>query len=329
MMERIAQAKKLGRSFGRQDALRSIDFELRSGEILALVGSNGSGKTTLLKILAGLLRPSWGSVQVFGLDPFRQRARVMAQARFAFAPPPLYDNLTAREHLLMLGGISSNGSPRPGKQDVDRALATVGLSARADDRSSTYSFGMRQRLALAQALVPLPRLLVLDEPTDGLDPLAVLELRAVLERLRSEHQVTVLLSSHLLIEVESLVDRMLVLEQGRVLFDGAPAELRSGKSVLSLRVDDPVRALQALAESGLSPTAAADGTLELPSGSANLIETCRLLGAEGLELLEFHQRTPTLERALLQRIRDARKDTGIPPSNRGADRLDNRPAKES
>ncbi|MEE8585978.1 MAG: ABC transporter ATP-binding protein, partial [Acidobacteriota bacterium] len=298
----IAQVTKLGRSFGRRHALYSIDFTLERGQIMALVGPNGSGKTTLLKILAGLLRPSWGSAQVLGLDPFTQRARVMQRARFAFAPPPLYDTLTAREHLQLLSSISNNGAPRPSRREIEKALLTVGLMGRADDRAGTFSFGMRQRLVLAQALLPLPELLVLDEPTDGLDPLAVLELRAVLKRLREEQGVTILLSSHLLIEVEKLVDRMLVLEEGRVIFRGRPTELRQEKGRLRLVCDEAQKAADLLKKRGFSPQLDGPGVVYLPGdGSLSLQEASRLLQAEGLELKEFHRQTPTLEQALLER----------------------------
>ncbi len=305
----IAQVTMLGRCFGRHHALYSVGFSMEKGQIMALVGPNGSGKTTLLKILAGLLRPSWGSAQVFGLDPFAQRAEVMQRARFAFAPPPLYDNLTAREHLQLLSGICSNGAARPGRQDIDKALRTVGLMGCADDRAGTFSFGMRQRLVLAQALLPLPELLVLDEPTDGLDPVAVLELRGVLKRLRQEQGVTILLSSHLLIEVEKLVDRMLVLEEGRVIFRGRPAELRHQNGRLRLVCDQAEKAAAVLRERGFCPTLDGPGVVHLSGGKGlSLQEASRLLEGQGLKLVEFHRQTPTLEQALMERIREARSD---------------------
>ncbi len=210
------------RRFAARVALDGVDLEVRPGEIAALIGPNGSGKTTLLKLVAGFLRPDSGEVRVFGLDPARERPAVMRRTRFAFAPPALFEALTAREHLVHLVGI---GGGRAKASEIERALETVGLADRADERVRAFSFGMRQRLALAQALVPVPELIVLDEPTDGLDPLAVLELREVLRRLRDEHGTAVLLSSHLLVEVEELVDRLLVLHEGRELFGGSPAEL--------------------------------------------------------------------------------------------------------
>ena len=222
MGEPVVRARGLARRFGARLALAPLELEVGAGEVLGLVGPNGSGKTTLLRMLSGFLKPSEGELRVLGCEPWSERARLMERARFAFAPPPLYERMSAREHLRCLGAL---GGEPPSAADIQRALDTVGLGERADERVRAFSFGMRQRLALAQALVPRPELLVLDEPTDGLDPLAVLELREVLARLAREEGVTVLLSSHLLVEVEELVDRMLVLFEGRSLFLGTPHEL--------------------------------------------------------------------------------------------------------
>ena len=203
------------RSFGRRVALDDVSLVVGPGEIVGLVGPNGSGKTTLLRLISGFLRPDAGDVRVFAIDPFRDQPRVMERTRFAFAPPALFETLTAEEHLRYLASIRANGMPPVSRTEIARTLETVGLADRAGDRVKTFSFGMRQRLALAQALLPTPKLLVLDEPTDGLDPLAVLELRDLLLRLRDEHGLAILLSSHLLMEVEELVDGMLVLSEGR------------------------------------------------------------------------------------------------------------------
>ena len=295
------------RRFGARTALAGASFEVGPGELIGLVGPNGSGKTTLLKVVAGFLRPDEGQARVFGLDPYRDQARVMERARFAFAPPALFAGLTGREHLVHLARIAAPGSPRVTAAEIDRALETVGLAERGADRVAAYSFGMRQRLALAQALLPRPELLVLDEPTDGLDPLAILELRGVLVRLREEHGTAILLSSHLLVEIESLVDRLLVLSEGRTLFQGTPAELLEGGAHLRLRVSDVERARAALSEHGLRvEIAGGDGReLVLERGAVSLAEAAGCLAARGVALEAFHEERPTLEDALLERLRAA------------------------
>ena len=300
------QVSGLEKRYGARRAVTDIELEVRPGEIVALVGPNGSGKTTLLRVLAGLARPSAGSARVFGLEPFRERAEVMRRARFSFAPPALLPALTGREHLVHLAAV---GTRRPPSAEIDRALELVGLADRADDRVGAYSLGMRQRLALALALVPRPELVVLDEPTDGLDPLAVLELRGILRQLREEYGVAVLLASHLLVEVDQLVDRMLVLSEGRAVFSGPPAELVRDTTRIALTADDPDRALELLRAAGHDARQNGGRALELPhdAGSALALEEARaLLAAGGVRLEAFHIHRATLEEVLIERLREER-----------------------
>ena len=297
----------LTRRFGRRVALEAVDLSVFAGEIVAMVGPNGSGKTTLLSILAGLLRAHGGAVRVFGHDPFLEGPRMLERARFAFAPPAFFPALTPREQLRHLTRIRRGRCPRVSPREIEEALDLVGLRERADDPVRTFSMGMKQRLALAQALLPRPDLIVLDEPTEGLDPLAVLELRAILSDLARERGVAILLSSHLMVEVEQLVDRLLVLSEGRSVFMGAPGDLIGGSVPLRLRVDpeDLERAAKALSASGCDPRRVGD-ELELPAGSLELLEAVALIGSAGVRLREFRSRRVTLEEALLNRLRAAR-----------------------
>lgn len=298
------QIEGVERRFGRRVAVAGVHLTITGGEIVGLVGPNGSGKTTLLKLLAGLARPSRGQVRLFGLDPHRHRASAMRRARFAFAPPALFENLTAAEHLRYLPALSGERSDRPAQRDIERALAQVGLADRARDRVGTFSFGMRQRLALAQTLLPMPELIVLDEPTDGLDPLAVLELRAILLELRRDHGVTILLSSHLLLEIDQLVDRMLVMKDGQTLFCGAPADLHREGARLRIEASPLEVAATALARQGVIATREVrGGGLLLAPQAVTLEDAQAILAAAGARLLAFHETRPTLEEALLHRLR--------------------------
>ena len=307
----VLEVESAVRCFGKRIALGGVDLNLASGEILALVGPNGSGKTTLLKLLAGLLKPTSGRVRVFGMDPFACRAKVMVAARFAFAPPAWYPQLTARETLTFLTGIGAGGVERIDRAQISDALDTVGLLDRADDRVRVFSFGMRQRLALAQAILPTPKLLVLDEPTDGLDPLAILELRAVLRRLRDEHDVAILLSTHLMTEVEHLVDAMAVLHEGSLIFHGPPNELLRNGRCLRLALDGTAeaiaRTIALMREEGSELTHGDNGYVTLPVGSMTLDHAGKLADRCGAVLKEFHEQRPTLEAALLDRLRAARE----------------------
>jgi ABC-2 type transport system ATP-binding protein len=294
----LVETRGLERRFGARCALAGVELEVRAGEIVGLVGPNGSGKTTLLRILAGLLRPTAGMVRVAGFDPSVEREEVMRVARFAFAPPALLENLTAREHLAHFGGL---GGARVVGAESERVLGAVGLAARADERVRSFSFGMRQRLTLALSLIPRPALLVLDEPTEGLDPLAVLELRGILAALRREQGLAVLLSSHLLLEIDQLVDRMLVLSEGRVLFSGAPAELVAGTERVRWRVSDAERALVLARARGLAAEPAGAGGIEL-AVSPPLGEVAAWLAGHGITLEGYARERATLEQALLARL---------------------------
>lgn len=300
----VLDVRQLSRRFGARLALDRVDLRVESGEIVGLVGPNGSGKSTLLRLLAGFSRPTGGEARVFGFDPWFERERVMAKARFAFAPPALIETLTAREHLELLPGV---GGVKVDAADVERVLHVVGLAQRSDDRVRTFSFGMRQRLAIALTLLPRPELVVLDEPTEGLDPLAVLELRAVLARLAREHGVAVLLSSHLLIEIDELVDRMLVLHEGRTVFAGTPRELCAGTRRTRARVSDVPRSLEVLRTRGLAATDLGGGEIELDGRAPSLAEAAEFLRAGGVELAEYHVREATLEEALLARLAGERR----------------------
>jgi ABC-type multidrug transport system ATPase subunit len=303
----VVETCGVGRRFGARLALASVDLAVPQGAIVGIAGPNGAGKSTLLHVLAGLLRPSTGTARVFGLDPNVARAAVMRRARFAFAPPGLWPFLSAREHVVALARLSAPPvSAALLDAEIDAALDLVGLRERQHDRAGSFSFGMRQRLALAIALCPRPELLVLDEPAEGLDPLAVLELRAILARLRRDHGVTVLLSSHLLLELDALVDELVVLEQGEVLCAGAPEALR-GSPRWRLVADAPARAAEALAAAGLAATAADDGSLWLaPDVALDLAAAQRLLAQAGVALVEFARVQPSLEQALLARLRARR-----------------------
>ena len=309
-MSDIAQAspdpvhvERVSRRYGERLALAQVDLRIGAGEIVALVGANGSGKTTLLKLVGGFLRPTSGRVRVFGTDPVRDPERVMARARFAFAPPALYDSLTASEHLFHLSALhTTDDHESVAAATIDATLELVGLRRRAHDRVRTFSFGMRQRLILAQALVPRPQLLVLDEPTDGLDPLAIQELRHVLARLRREHGMTILLSSHLLVELEHLADRILVLDEGRTVYEGAPAGLIEDVQSLHIEVDAPDRAAACLRAAGYDSQPAGAQQLELTNGHPTLADAVRLLRAGGVELRAYHTHRPTLQEAFLRRM---------------------------
>jgi ABC-2 type transport system ATP-binding protein len=268
--ERAIGCRELTKRFGRRRALENVSFDVSRGEICGFLGRNGAGKTTTIRILLGLLFPSDGWVSVLGETPPLSAARAR-QIGFALEQPPFYPWLTARENLRSI--LWANRG-RLEERDLDRSLARVGLSQDAGRKVKEFSHGMRQRLALACALAPSPDVMVIDEPTTGLDPAGIRDVRAIL-REEAERGCAVLLSSHLLSEVEKACDRVVVLEQGRLVASGTFEELGGldQRVEVQVRAEDLPQAIRAL--TALDVVVRPDGRL-LISGSS---------GREVLELL--------------------------------------------
>ncbi len=220
-MPAIVEVENLSKRFGRVRALNGISFSVAEGEVFGFLGPNGAGKTTTIRILLGLQRADTGTVRIGGHDCWmdhNQAARVFGAT---LEQPALYGFLSGRDNLRI---FARTMGPVDEKQISD-LLGTVGMSERANDKVKRYSMGMRQRLALAQAMLGKPRLLILDEPTNGLDPNGIHGLRILMRQLATEQGVTIFFSSHLLSEVEELCDRVVVLRSGEVKAAGPLSEL--------------------------------------------------------------------------------------------------------
>ena len=219
----IVSFQNVAKWYGEVIGLVDVTVELGAG-VTALLGPNGAGKSTLLKLLTGQLQPSTGTVRVFGDDPFK-RTRVHRRVGFCPEPDAFYEFMSGRAFVTYLTRLHGF-SPAEARRRADRAIETVGMEANAGRRIRTYSKGMRQRIKLAQAITHDPEILVLDEPLNGLDPLAR---RFIIDLIRKlgESGTTVLVSSHILHEVEAMTQQMLLLYQGRVLADGTIEEIRA------------------------------------------------------------------------------------------------------
>jgi ABC-2 type transport system ATP-binding protein len=242
-------AGRLRRPAPEVEALRGVDLDVAVGEVHGLLGPNGAGKTTLCRILATLLLPTSGEVSILGHDVVRDVARVRPLIGIVFGGDRgLYLKLTARQNLHFWAALY--GVPRSGRRLLaERLMARVGLSEWADERIEGYSRGMRQRLHLARGLVGAPALLLLDEPTSGMDPVASIEFRALVASLRDEGR-TILLTTHNMAEAEHLCDRVTLIDRGAVVATGRSADL--GASIGDVRLveaeDVPEPVLRALAE---------------------------------------------------------------------------------
>ena len=215
----MIQLKHLNKKFGQRLAVDDLTLQVPAGEIYGLLGHNGAGKSTAIGMMLGQVWPTSGDVNICGHDVTAHRRLALQKVGAIFESPAFYDYLSGRRNLEILSSYTAPTS----KRRIQEVIEWVGLSGREYSKVRTYSHGMRARLALAQALLPQPELLILDEPSDGLDPEGIHEMRLTIQRLHRELRLTILLSSHFLVEVEQLCTRIAVLNRGRMVFEGTLA----------------------------------------------------------------------------------------------------------
>ena len=223
-MNSIVEVKNLERTFGDHKALDDLTFTVQSGEVFGLLGPNGAGKTTTVRVLNGILPPSAGSVRVFDLDPATHGESVRRKTGVLTETPALYERLSARENLEFFGTLHELPASELNTR-VDAMLEFFELTSRAKDKVETYSKGMKQRLALARALIHKPPLLFLDEPTSGLDPEAAQQVDDLIMNLGRTDEQTVILATHNLLEAQRLCDRVAIMNKGKILALGTLQEL--------------------------------------------------------------------------------------------------------
>ena len=286
------EARGLVKRYGDVTAVDDVDLTVGAGEVYGYLGPNGAGKTTSLRMLLGLIRPDAGSVKLFGRDPLLEGARALDGVAGFVEAPRFYPYLSGRRNLELVAALDGGDAAAR----IGEALDTVELSARAKDRVGGYSHGMRQRLGIAAALVRDPRLLLLDEPTTGLDPGGMRDMRRLVRRLAGQG-ITVLLSSHLMGEVEELCDRVAIVRTGRVVYEGSLADLlASTAGRYALRTTDDVRAAALAAERpGVPDVRCADGGLTLSAGDEAVTALSVALGEAGIGIAALVPRTATLE----------------------------------
>ncbi len=296
-MNAIAAAD-LTKSYGRTDAVSSIDFEIESGEIVGFVGPNGAGKTTTLRMLAGLVRPSRGSASILGRNV---PGAVLREVGTMIEEPSFYPYMTGRQNLQHAAALHGDVP----LSRVDESLEFVKLENAAHKRVKAYSQGMRQRLALARALLWRPKVLLLDEPTNGLDPTGIAEFRESLRQVAATG-ATVLISSHILAEVEKIVDRVLAIDKGELRFDGTLAQLlaqaggQTVRYVIKAREGAPL--LAALEELGYAPTpsGATGAVVDVPQAEAD--DLVFRLAAAGVRVVSATPSAENLESAYLRLV---------------------------
>ncbi|MFI9410230.1 ABC transporter ATP-binding protein [Nocardia gamkensis] len=295
MTDSIVVTRGLTKRYGEHTAVDDVSMTVASGEIYGFLGPNGAGKTTTLRMLAGLIRPSEGTATVAGHRP--GDPAVVRRIGVLIEGPGFYPYLSGRDNLRVLAEYRGLGRP-----EVDAALERVGLAGRGEDKYRTYSLGMKQRLGVAAALLGSPDLLVLDEPTNGLDPGGMAEMRELITALAAEGH-TVLLSSHMLSEVQAICDRVGVISQGRLLTEATVAQLRGG-SALVVRADPLEVALPAVRRlvGDRSALLTARG-IRIESDTVTAPAVARVVVASGADLLELRVEEKSLEEVFFEMTR--------------------------
>jgi ABC-2 type transport system ATP-binding protein len=247
-MADIIKVSKLSKHYKEIKAVDDISFSVNEGEVYGFLGQNGAGKSTTIRMLLTLIEPTNGKIEIFGSDLFRHRNEILRQVGAIIEKPDLYKYLTALENLSIFARLSG---VRPTRNQLLDQLEMVGLKNRVHSKIKTYSQGMKQRLGIAVSLVHNPKLIILDEPTNGLDPQGIADMRNLILQLSKTHGKTIFVSSHLLSEIEMIADRMLILDKGTKVVEGAVSELfDSSKTILELEVGNPEYVFQQL-QSGI------------------------------------------------------------------------------
>ena len=295
-MQTVIETKALCKQYGPHTAVDHVELHVPQGCVYGFIGPNGAGKSTTMKMLLGLIHPTAGRVRLLGQElTEKSRLPLLRQTGSLIESPAGYLHLTAQENLEIVADLK--GVPH---KDIGRVLDIVHLTQDRSRRVGQYSLGMKQRLGIAMALLGSPKLLILDEPTNGLDPAGIQEMRALIRNMPAATGATVLISSHLLGEMEQMVEQVGIIDHGHILFEGPLTELqRHSRGNVTLRLLDPAKAAPILRANGL--TAHSDnGVVTLPPlQDALLADLVQKLAACGAGVVELTPHTKTLEEIFL------------------------------
>lgn len=246
----IVETHNLSKSYGGTNRVHQVNLAVEKGQIFGFLGPNGAGKTTTLKMLLGLIKPTEGTVKVFGKDLNKHRPSILNQTGSLIESPSYYGHLTGLENMKVMQRLRNV----PNK-NIDEALKIVRLENQKHKQADQYSLGMKQRLGIAMALLAFPSLLILDEPTNGLDPAGIGEIRELIKSLPGQYGITVLLSSHLLSEIEQIATSVGIISDGKLLFQGTMQSLQANnKTTIRFQTTDTTRAEKILLTQGYMPT---------------------------------------------------------------------------
>ncbi len=233
-VEKILSIRGLSKQFGDIQAVDNLDLDVYKGDIYGFLGPNGSGKSTSIRLILSLVRPDSGSIQIFGQPVKKFLPRILQRTGALVEKPDFYEYLSAYKNLAILMQYSGL---KPDRKRIMEVLEIVGLQDRAKGKVKTYSKGMKQRLGIAQAMLHDPELLILDEPSSGLDPAGARDVRDLIVNLNKDHGKTIMLSSHHLLEIQQVANRMIIISEGRSVLEGSVQELIAGKNLETLFLD--------------------------------------------------------------------------------------------
>ena len=301
----VLQTSQLTKRFKGRTAVDRLTMSVERGDIYGFLGPNGAGKSTTLRMLLGLVKPTSGAIKFCLRESSWEYLKARSRVGAIIETPAFYENFSARRNLQLLASLSGGVQ----KKRVEEVLDIVDLRDRAGDPVKVFSYGMRQRLGIAQALLPTPDLIILDEPTNGLDPQGIQQTRQLIRRLRDEFKLTVLLSSHLLVEVEQLCNRVGIIHEGRLLYEGGPGNLVASTSHFKVRVDDLSGAFNLLTkEPGVTVSRNGAAYLQVDADVDRIPSLNALLVAHNIRVYELSPAQESLEEAFLRLTVDAQHD---------------------
>mgnify|MGYP000168404493 FL=1 len=295
-MQTVIETKALCKQYGPHTAVDHVELHVPQGCVYGFIGPNGAGKSTTMKMLLGLIHPTAGRVRLLGQElTEKSRLPLLRQTGSLIESPAGYLHLTAQENLEIVADLK--GVPH---KDIGRVLDIVHLTQDRNRRVGQYSLGMKQRLGIAMALLGSPKLLILDEPTNGLDPAGIQEMRALIRNMPAATGATVLISSHLLGEMEQMVEQVGIIDHGHILFEGPLTELqRHSRGNVTLRLLDPAKAAPILRANGLTAHSGSCVVTLPPLQDALLADLVQKLAACGAGVVELTPHTKTLEEIFL------------------------------
>lgn len=288
--EKTLVVEDLRKTIGKKEIIKGLSFDLNEGEVFGFLGPNGSGKTTTIRMLVGLIRPTSGTISICGYNLQRQFQKAISNIGCIVENPELYPYLSGYENLQHFVRMV----PEIPKERISEVVELVGLQNRIHDRVSTYSLGMRQRLGIAQALLGKPKVLILDEPTNGLDPVGIREMREFIDFLAKKEGLCILVSSHLLSEIQLMCDRVAIISKGEIIRIDAVNNLLSNKERLIWKAS-PIDQAKALLSKETTVVSEQDGLLVTYYDEEKVSLWNQKLVQAGIKVSEIQTKFPTLE----------------------------------